>query len=179
MDNHQTLSASSAHTTVVSSPMSSQWSSSLKTYVKTSLKALRTNHHLHRIADRLGMLLSGACLVHCLVLPLVLPLLSAAAGKEHPLVHQILALLIVPTTLWASVHGYRHHKNVVIVALLVLGAMVISLGAVVGEEFSAEYMETLVTVAGSALLIAGHWLNWKRGECSHSECCEPTSNKIA
>jgi hypothetical protein len=168
MDNHQPLSASPVHSTivspstVVSSPLSSLWSS--------VLKGLRTNHRLNRIADRLGMVLSGACLVHCLVLPVLLPLVSVTAGEEHPLVHQILALLIVPTTLWASVHGYKHHKSTGIVILLMLGAMTISLGAVFGEEFPAEYMETLVTVLGSALLITGHWLNWKRGECSHAEC---------
>jgi hypothetical protein len=119
-------------------------------------------------ADRIGVVLSGACLVHCLVLPLVLPLLATASdAAEHPLVHLALALLIIPTTLWAAWHGYQHHRNVAISGLLVAGGVVISVALLLGEQLGAaahlrgETAETILTVAGSVMLVSGHWRNWQ------------------
>jgi hypothetical protein len=127
------------------------------------------------LADRIGIVLSGACLVHCLVLPIVLPLLTMTAdAAENPVVHLVLALLILPTTLWAARHGYTHHRNAVIVALLAAGGLIITIGLLAGVELgvmlhlSGEAVERVLTVIGSVLLVSGHWRNWQYEHSEHS-----------
>ncbi len=125
-------------------------------------------------ADRFGMALSGICLVHCLALPLLVPMLTVVASHfafnlEHEALHLVLALLIVPTTCFAAWNGYKHHGSMGVVALLIGGAVVITLAALLGEQFPSEFYETTITTAGSLLLITGHWQN--RRQCAVAEGC--------
>jgi hypothetical protein len=128
--------------------------------------------------DRLGLALSGLCLVHCLLLPLVLPLLTVASDvAEHPFVHIGLAMLIFPTTLWSAWHGYKHHGRRSIPTLLMCGALVITLAALFGEQMetlaaylSHEALEAVLTSIGSVMLVAGHWKNWRHSDACGSNC---------
>ncbi len=115
------------------------------------------------LTDRLGMALSGLCAVHCLVLPLALPFLGTLASFVHSeWTHAILALLIVPTVVFTSWRGYKHHGKTEVVWLLVVGALAVLLALVAGHQGAGEQVEMAVTTLGSALLITGHWQNHKQ-----------------
>lgn len=118
--------------------------------------------------DRIGMGLSGVCLVHCLLVPVVLALLPLWPVGEavHAWMHPVLALGLVPVTLVALVAGYRRHRSREVVALLLSGLAVVLVAATWGHASPGAVGETTLTVAGSILLMVGHWRNWRRtGTC--------------
>ena len=76
------------------------------------------------LADRLGLVVSGACVVHCLLVPVVIATLPLwpLADVLHGWLHPVVALILVPTTLVAAVSGYRKHSRKRIAALLMLAS---------------------------------------------------------
>src|ERR1700757_1608611 len=63
--------------------------------------------------DSLGVLLSGACIVHCLALPLLLALLPFLGGSllgGHSF-HEYLLLAVLPVSLTALGFGWRRHGD--------------------------------------------------------------------
>jgi len=118
-------------------------------------------------ADRLGVLLSGVCMVHCLLLPVMLSTLPLwpAAAAWHRWLHPVFALILIPTTMVAAVAGYRKHGRRRIVGVLGVGLAVILSAGVLGHAMPGAAVETGLTVAGSVLLIAGHWRNWRADRC--------------
>lgn len=124
------------------------------------------NHELQvplTLTDRIGIALSGLCAVHCLVLPLALPFLGTLASFLHSeWTHAILAALIVPTVVYTSWRGYKHHGKQEVVWLLSIGALAVLLAIAAGERGAGEHIEMAVTTLGSALLITGHWQNHKQ-----------------
>ena len=129
------------------------------------------------IWDRLGIGLSGLCAVHCLltsILLAVLPLWSLAFQVEA-WVHPVFAVLLIPTTLLAIRRAVRHGHPKAVTVLLAVGLVVILAALVAGHGAGAGvWVEALVTLFGSSLLITGHWRNW-RG-CTHDglgpEACD-------
>lgn len=119
--------------------------------------------------DRLGLSLSGICIVHCLALPVGLALLPLwpAALHLHEWLHFVFAIVIVPTTAIAMWYGYRRHGSIGIVSLLGVGLLVVLSALLIGHSTPVlQVTETMVTLAGSSLLILGHWRNWKyTGSC--------------
>lgn len=112
------------------------------------------------VADNVGIWLSMICLAHCLVLPIVATLgVLALPALSHEVTHIVLAALILPTTIWAAWHGYRHHRNAKVVLALCAGAAIITLAILVGEHLPNDLYETAITGAGSMLLVTGHWHN--------------------
>ncbi|MEM1127839.1 MAG: MerC domain-containing protein [Bacteroidota bacterium] len=114
--------------------------------------------------DRLGLSLSGLCMVHCLLFPMllaVLPLWPVLEGT-HEALHIIFAVLLVPLTLAAAITGYRRHRSRFVLALLGAGMVFVTLVAVLGHHGLSAPVETMVTVGGSVLLLVGHWQNWRR-----------------
>ena len=76
----------------------------------------------------------------------------------HEWSHPVLAVVILPTIVQAirrSAHDRRIH------AYLIGGFVVILTGWAVGHSVWGTLTETLFTVAGSALLIVGHVLNYR------------------
>lgn len=121
--------------------------------------------------DRLGMALSVICAVHCLVTPLVLlsvPMLTRYY-LVHPFVHWILAILIVPVGVISFLHGYRHHKRVIVLVMGLPGLIIISTVPVLTHQMFPTlvppYFETVMMTIGSLLLIAAHWINLRA--CRH------------
>lgn len=116
-----------------------------------------------RIWDRIGMVLSGVCVVHCLALPVVLSLLPVLPFGEalHAWMHPVIAVLLVPTTMLAMATARRRHGDRAVLWLLSAGLFVILVAGVLGHIVPGEWTETLITVAGSALLISGHWRNYR------------------
>lgn len=123
------------------------------------------------LTDRIGMAISGLCAVHCLVLPLALPFLGTLAAFIHSeWTHAIFAMLIVPTVIYTSWRGYKHHGKQEVVWLLSIGALAVLVALVAGEQGAGEHVEMAVTTLGSALLITGHWKNHKQlALCANGE----------
>lgn len=109
--------------------------------------------------DRIGVGASVACAIHCMAAPLLLIALPAAGSVwAHPLVHWLLAVLVLPLALWVIYCGYRkHHKRLTLVAaglgsLLIIAGLVLpmmdtglgvsaSLPDWLGSGLSATYAE--------------------------------------
>ncbi len=113
--------------------------------------------------DRVGIWLSGICLIHCLLLPLALVVLpvSALVVTWHEDVHVVFAVLLVPTTALAFYQGYRRHRQKRVLWGFGPGLALVLLASFPGHEALGVLGGTLVTMLGSALLIWGHWQNWR------------------
>lgn len=120
--------------------------------------------------DRVGIGLSGLCALHCLLMPVVTALLPVwpALQTAHTWVHPALLALILPVVVGALRRAHRT-KHILTAVLLGLGFVVL-VGAWWGHGIWGGTGERVGTVAGSAILIAGHVLNWRR----HRACANPT-----
>lgn len=115
--------------------------------------------------DRFGIGVSGICAIHCLIFPAlisILPLWSFIPAL-HDWVHPVFIVLIIPIIYFAS---RRSHYDVKITSLLIVGFILILTGWLVGHYLLGILFETITTILGSFLLIAGHWLNYRH----HQQC---------
>lgn len=117
--------------------------------------------------DRLGIGLSGLCAVHCLFFPVIVALLPLwpVAEAIHFWTHPLLFLLIAPTVYYALRSPKVPPR---IPQLLYAGLLIIALAWLL-HEWVGAWTESIITMAGSALLIAGHWLNYKHHKAIHKE----------
>jgi hypothetical protein len=104
--------------------------------------------------DRIGLALSGLCAVHCLVMPVLLLLLPLwhRAHAFHEALHPLMAVLLVPITLRALRGGAAGGR-------LLRCGLALVWAALPAHAFVAEGLGFLLTLAGSALLMAGHRSN--------------------
>jgi hypothetical protein len=119
--------------------------------------------------DRVGIGISGVCMVHCLLLPVLLATLPLwpLAEALHGGLHVAFAVLLVPTTLLAGRSGYRKHRQRGVLVLLVGGLVVVIAASVLGHEMPGAFAETSLTLLGSGLLVGGHWRNRRlAGACT-------------
>lgn len=109
--------------------------------------------------DRLGMLISSACLVHCLALPLLtalLPFLSLSLpGDEWT--HRVLLAMALPVTGLALFRGWRRHRAAVPTICGAAGLMMIAAGLFPGSEIA----EAALTVTGGLIVVGAHLMNWR------------------
>ncbi len=122
------------------------------------------------IWDRIGISLSGLCMVHCMLLPVVLitvPLWSTAETL-HDWLHPLFLVAILPISFMALVATADKPQAKSVRVLLGLGLFVIVLASLFGDEEGGRILETAVTLLGSGMLVAGHWRNGQtcRG-CAH------------
>lgn len=112
------------------------------------------------IVEGAAMSASLLCLVHCLALPALLLLLPGALGlfAQSEAFHYAALTLVVPAALAAFWLGYRRHGTVGPAALGAAGVACLVGGLL---HSSIEDLETVLTVTGSLLLIAGHTINWR------------------
>ncbi|MGE0488611.1 MAG: MerC family mercury resistance protein [Vulcanimicrobiota bacterium] len=117
--------------------------------------------------DKLGMLASGACLIHCGLLPL-LSLLPAfgAIHIEHDGIHSILLGLALPLAGLALIPAYRKHRRLEIALCGGLGLLFLACGLLL------HTMEQPLTLAGAALLCFSHAANWRACRIQRGDCCE-------
>ena len=106
--------------------------------------------------DRLGIALSGLCLVHCLATAVFLSLLASAGGMLlNPLVHEIGLSLAIGLGLIAIGRGIFEHGFMMPSAVGGLG-----LGVMAGAlSLPHDGTEAAYTVAGVLILALGHRLN--------------------
>ena len=109
--------------------------------------------------DRTAILLSGLCLVHCLVLPLtvsLLPWLAVLVDRETA-VHRWLLVAIVPISALTLMRGCARHGR-----WTVMGLGLVALGVLVTAtqlDGATEWIETGLTVVGTAILSSAHLMN--------------------
>ncbi len=120
--------------------------------------------------DRLAIGLSGVCAIHCLISPLILVALPVAAGTwlGGESFHLWLLLFILPLSTTALTLGCRRHKDMAMMPLGVAGMALLILAVLLGTEWLGEGGERVLTLAGSATLIAGHMRNFRM--CRASDC---------
>ncbi len=108
------------------------------------------------VLDRLGIGLSGLCLVHCLASAIFLGMLSAAGGLLlSPIVHEVGLVLAIGLGAIALGRGAIEHGFLMPVAVGSIG-----LGVMAGAlTMPHDGMEAVYTVLGVAILALGHDLN--------------------
>ena len=118
--------------------------------ISVSLASLRRR-------DRLGLVLSFACLLHCLLTPLllsVLPLLGLSLLASDSF-HAVFAVGVLLAAALALVPGYRVHRRASVLLLGVAGVSSVAIGAAMSHGGA----ETALTVIGSLLLVSAHISN--------------------
>lgn len=108
------------------------------------------------LLDRLGIGLSGLCLVHCLATTVVFALLSSAGGLlGSPFLHEIGLAIAIPLGALALGRGIIEHGYMMpsSVGGLGLGVMAGALSLPHGGN------EVLTTLVGVGILALGHDLN--------------------
>lgn len=106
-------------------------------------------------SDLLGAALSGVCMVHCVSTPgllVVAPAAASALGGFHPL----LLILVTAVAGWSFVPGFRRHGDGVVICLAGLGLTLLGIAAFAFDESA---LETLLSVAGAALMMFAHLRN--------------------
>jgi hypothetical protein len=112
-------------------------------------------------ADRLGIWASALCVVHCLLTPIVLSLsvVSAHFLPSEERTHRALAVVVATLGALALVKGYRAHRRLRILFLMVVGLGCIFTGAYLGDRLPSHLVEVLITFTGSAFMITAHRMN--------------------
>ncbi len=113
------------------------------------------------IWDRIGISVSGLCMVHCMLLPVVLvavPLWSTAETL-HDWLHPLFFVALLPISFMALVATADKPQAKSVRVLLGVGLFVIVLASLFGHEEGGRILETAVTLLGSGMLVTGHWRN--------------------
>jgi hypothetical protein len=106
--------------------------------------------------DRIGIALSGLCLVHCLGSAIVLAMLASAGGIFlNPLFHEIGLVLAIGFGIIALGRGIIEHGFMMPSSIGGLGLGVMA-GALTMPHDGAE---VIYTILGVAILALGHDLN--------------------
>lgn len=122
-------------------------------------------------ADRFGICLSGLCVIHCALTPVALLLLPAlnvvspdlAREMSHDHFHDFMFIAVPLLAALAFVPGYRRHRNLKVFAWALPGLALILLGGSLLE--GRLWLESIVTIAGSAFLIRSHVVNRRLCAC--------------
>lgn len=118
--------------------------------------------------DKVGMALSLLCALHCILTPIVMLSLPIMARYylAHPMFHIALALAIVPVGLFAFVLGYKHHHRSQVFWLGIPGLLIVAFIPVFFHSYLSWWLEPLLMLLGSSLLIYAHWVNRRSCSCS-------------
>jgi len=126
--------------------------------------------------DKIGIFLSGVCLLHCLITPIIvtlLPILSLSLAVEHLLFHTLMLWLVVPTSCIALFLGCRKHKKISIAATGIIGILVLISVATIGHDLLTESGEKIAATIGGLIVAASHYLNYRACQsttCSSENC---------
>lgn len=138
--------------------------------------------------DKTGILLSGLCIIHCIAAPFLVfisPWLAQLFDSKWS--HLGIFLFIVPVAYLTFYKFYKNHRNkkpmiLGTIGILLLGLALLSPGHAwvmeAGKVHSHNkehfhYVDTIINVIGSLVLMSGHWLNIKihRNSKSADDCC--------
>lgn len=116
---------------------------------------------LQSLLDGSAVAISALCAVHCLALPLLLlvfPLLGASVMTDESF-HAILLWVILPTSIIAVGLAWGRHHDAWVFALVGLGLLVLVVAALWAHDHAPEWVDKTLSVAGGAVLAAGHIRN--------------------
>lgn len=106
--------------------------------------------------DRLGIALSGLCLVHCLASAVFVAMLASAGGVLlDPVIHEVGLTLAIGLGVVALGRGLVEHGFMMPAAVGGLGLGVMSGALTMAHDGS----EAIYTIVGVAILALGHDLN--------------------
>ncbi len=129
------------------------------------------------IWDRIGISLSGLCMVHCMLLPVVLvavPLWSTAETL-HDWLHPLFLVALLPISFMALVATASKPQAKSVRVLLGVGLLIIALASLFGHEAANPVVETAFTLLGSGMLVTGHWRNGQIcRRCVHEDAVTAT-----
>ena len=106
--------------------------------------------------DRLGVIISGLCLLHCLIA--ILLVAGLGLGSQFllaPEIHRFGLVLAMSVAAVAIGMGALHHKRTLPMAVAMGGLMFMGGALAVGHG----WMEAALTVIGVILVAIGHILN--------------------
>lgn len=120
--------------------------------------------------DKLAVVFSAVCLVHCLLLPVGMTLLPIFGSTflSHEQFHQLMLIVVLPTSFLALGIGCREHRQSIVPVLGGLGlAMLIWAAFAVESSFGNQY-ERAITITGGLVLALAHVQNFRY--CRHARC---------
>jgi len=110
--------------------------------------------------DVAGITFSALCAAHCLLLPLMASMIPTFTQfLDNEWIHLGLLFLLIPIALVSFISRRRVHLNS---KPLIFGSLgiILLVAAVLSEGFGPHELETILTVAGSVLLIMAHLINF-------------------
>lgn len=104
---------------------------------------------------------SAICVVHCIVTPVIISLSAVSAHflPSEEKTHRSLAVIVATLGALALVRGYRSHRSLRVLFLMIAGLGCIFGGAYWGDRLPSHIWEVLVTLCGSAFMITAHRMN--------------------
>jgi hypothetical protein len=115
--------------------------------------------------DRVGILISAACLVHCTVLPLGLAALQFWGVNLFPqeahthTFHLVLAVILLGVGGFAFGQGFLRHHRLIPILLGIFGTALLFIGSLNPEHWLTHGQEHAVTIAGTLVLLVAHMKN--------------------
>jgi hypothetical protein len=109
--------------------------------------------------DLAGAVASFICALHCIAIPIVLSLGIANSSHwlhDHTFDVVIICIGVVIASL-SLVSDLKKHHSYLPLFLVLLGFSVLSIGI-----FNHDYSHTLLSVAGSSMVISAHYINWRK-----------------
>jgi hypothetical protein len=112
------------------------------------------------------------CVIHCVLTPVLLALSPALATmlSGSASVHRVLIFFVVSLGLLAFVSGFKKHRRTVVLLPMCGGIALVGFGAFGDAYLGSAMAETLVTTAGSILLMLAHAMN--RSFCHLCDKCK-------
>ncbi len=131
---------------------------------------------LHK-ADRVGVVASLLCAAHCALLPVVIALLPAfgIASALNEYFEEGFAVFATVLGLVALITGYRRHRAMHALALLVPGLLVVWVGVLYPPLHHSVLPHAVAMTIGGCLVALAHLANLRLSrEFAHSGPCDAT-----
>jgi hypothetical protein len=130
---------------------------------RESDQRLSTSSTASNLGDKVAMALSLLCFIHCLALPLLVLLAPSVwlISLSDESFHQLLFLAVIPISSLALWRGFKQHRRLPVLALVMLGLLVLGMAVGLGHDRLGEWGEKLLTLVGALLVAAGHWWNYR------------------
>lgn len=121
--------------------------------------------------DGLAVSFSVICLLHCLLLPVSVTLLPIIGlPLSHGAFHQLLLVVVLPTSLFALGLGCRRHRSRSVAWLGGLGMGLLILAAFAVDSVWGHALEREITIAGGIILALAHIQNFR--VCRKADCAD-------
>ncbi len=119
--------------------------------------------------DKLAIGISFVCIAHCFLLPVLLVMFPVvfALPLEGESFHQLLVLLVLPTSLIALITGCRKHNRNAVLFWGISGLSIVLFAALFGHDTVGELGEKILTLVGSLMVAWGHFKNYRLCRSSH------------